>query len=234
MTNPYRIALLASVLSGITGMGTASATTAPNANNVFDLSAGGAVSMGTGVKARAWYDERSETTPGTANPAFRKLWTHNSRWGHFTVESGKTYNVIVVSSDSNVHPGISIWARTNLFDKAGTDTGTLYVPDHLLSQTANMREQSPVDGSSGDPISRYSMIIQAWGYDQDGAGNSSIRRLHPIRDGSEGTLSLTFTATVSGNYLLVVGGIHPNAALPSPTADYPVTVQVREVTPAPN
>jgi hypothetical protein len=232
--NPHHITLLASVLSGIIGIGTASATTAPDLNNVFDLSGGNPVDMGTGVKARAWYDERSEIAPGSANPAFKKLWTHNSRWGYFTAESGKTYIVKVVSSTNNVHPGISIWARTNLFDKAGSDAGTLYVPNHLLPQAKSMRERTPVDESGGDPISRYRMTIQAWGYDQDGAENSSIRGLHPIQDGDEGTLSLAFTATVSGDYLLVVGGIHPNAALPSPTGDYPVTVQVQELAPPPN
>lgn len=229
--------ILSGVIAGMMAAGSASATTAPGATKVFDLAGGTAISLGSGVKPRGWYDERKENPVGTANAAYGKLWTHNSKWGYFNAESGKTYTITVVSSDANLHPGVSVWYRTHLRDTAGVYRGNVFVKDHLLSQTSTMSESSPVDSTSSDPVndkvSPYSQVIQTWGYDQDGAENKAIPSRHPIKDGVEGTLSITFTASNTGTYLLVVGGINPNAAIPSATADYPVTVQVQEVTTTP-
>jgi hypothetical protein len=207
------------------------ATTTPDVTN---LSGGAAISLGTGVKARGWYDERKLAPNGSPNAAYNKMWTHNSKWGYFYGESGKTYTVTVVStSTATLHPGVTIWYRTNLFDNAGANIGSIYVKDHLLPQPGlSLGEASPTDSTTNDPVSRYGQYIQAWGYDQDGTGTKSNPLLHPIKDGVEGSVSLTFTATVTGTYLLSVGGAYPSSSIPDPTAFYPITVQVQEVTTA--
>lgn len=222
---------LMSAVASVMATGSASATTTIAAGtNLFDLNGGAVVDLGTGVKPRAWFDERVETAPGTPNPAYFKAWTHNAKWGYFNAVSGSTYTITVVSSNADVHPGLSLYFRSNLFDNTGATTGLIYVKDHLFNPTqVSIGEKTPVDPSDNDGVSPYNMLLHSWGYDQDGVGNLSRARFHPIRDGVEGTLKITFTAAKTGTYMVAIGGINPKATLADPTAFYPMAVQVQEV-----
>ena len=221
--------ILASAIVGMMEMGAASATTSIS-DSLFSLGNHRVINLGTGVKPRSWYDNRKENPPGTPNPAYKLRWTHTSKWGYFHAVSGHVYNITVVSSNPDIHPGMSLYYRTNLFDKAGKSKGLVYVKDHLLKDTdLDIGEKLPVDETDNDKVTPYSMILESWGYDQDGASTPSALLLHPIQDGVEGTLSLTFTAANTGTYMVVIGGIYPNATLADDTAFYPATAQVQEV-----
>lgn len=222
--NKTTFVLLSGVLAGAMAMDSAWATTTlVEGETIFNLNGGTAVDMGTGVKGKSWYDP----TP----PASGMGWTHNSKWGYFTAISGKTYTITVRSSNPNLHPGLSVWYRTNLKDKAGTNTGSIYVPDHFYSQRNDWIESSPKDPTDNDAVTPYGMWAQTWDYDRDGTNNTSVTALHPIMDSTAGKLRVTFTASNTGTYMLVVGGINPGQVFPDP-GYVPLTVQVQQVIPA--
>jgi len=162
------------------------------------------------VRYKSWRD-----------PAFGDMgWTHFSDWGSFQGTAGQTATLTLVSSNPDLHPGVTVWARC----KADTAPDT-YVTDHFYAQNAQQFELGAVDESTGQTVGNIVMQIKNYGYDLDGVAKASkVVGLHGVKDGVPGRLVRTFPIGRTCNYLFVVGGIAPGAGASDSTARYPVDV----------
>ncbi|TAN47187.1 MAG: hypothetical protein EPN21_18290 [Methylococcaceae bacterium] len=187
---PVAVAL---ITSGLLAASSANATTAPAA--VAEFTADNAVQT-LQPKSTGWLD-----------PAFGDMgWTHKSVWGKVEASKGQTITIKAVSSNADLHPGITVWYR------GAEDTAPdSYVADHFYAQNANLFVAGAKDESTGEDLGNIVMKVVKFGYDRDGKGNAKIPGLNGRKDGVSGQLELTFKASRTGTYMFVLGGVNPGA-----------------------
>jgi hypothetical protein len=154
---------------------------------------------------------------GWSDPSFEGMgWTHFSQWGQMKLKNGQTAVITVVSSDANVHPGLTVWYRPAT-QKGNKGKGLTYVPDHFYPQTSDYSQANATDEITKKSIGNIVMKYVVNGYDADGNDpnvNVQTQQLNNpnvagIIDGVPGTLKLIFTAAKTGIYQFAVGGINP-------------------------
>lgn len=144
---------------------------------------------------------------GWSDPAFGDMgWTHRSAWAKFTAQKDQTVVIKAMSDNTDVHPGISVWYRS---EKDTIDDK--YVYDHFYAQMANQFKSKAVDEATQAPLGNLVMKNVAYGYDMD--GNKRLPRLHGARDGVAGEYTLKFRAPQTGTYMFVLGGVNPGKSL---------------------
>jgi hypothetical protein len=185
---PVAISLLT---TGLLFASTANAITQPA--TVGDFIATPSQTLQT--KATSWSD-----------PAFGDAgWTHNSSWGKFTATAGQVVSIKAVSANPTIHPGISVWYRSDKDTIADT-----YVADHFYPQNANLFVKGAKDETTSEALGDLVMKIVKFGFDKDkNKGKLDATPGAAKRDGVAGQLVLTFTAKQTGTYMFVLGGFNP-------------------------
>jgi hypothetical protein len=170
------------------------------------------------VKSKGWSD-----------PAFGNAgWTHFSSWGQFTAKKGQRVEIRIVSSDVNVHPGVTVWFR------GANDTAPDgYVPDHFYQQTSDFIALRAKDETTTAAIGNVVMKYVSNGYDKDNNPYDAAGLIGDdakgLRDGIPGTLKLVFTAKKTGKYQFVTGGVNPSPVdiVSNGNTNIPVTVTLK-------
>ncbi len=165
------------------------------------------------TKAKSWSD-----------PAFGDMgWTHNSGWGKFEATAGQLITIKAVSSNRNIHPGITVWYRG--------DADTIddnYVADHFYPQNSNLFVMGAKDETTGETLGNLVMKIIAFGYDKD-KNTGSIEGLPASagkKDKVPGQLILNFKAKKTGTYMFVLGGFNPGPKTVDTAIKYDVVTDV--------
>lgn len=154
-------------------------------------------------------------------------WSMHSDWGNVKLQKGKIYTITAVANpELGFHPGVALWQRPQ-----GTGlVPNTYVYDHMYSQFANIFAQK-VQNDEGKNEGTYKAIFVVNGVDRDGwdaAEDPAIYDQGPVTrllDGVPGRVQVQFVAPYTGWYQFAVGGIHPDAGLPT-TVKYPVDVTI--------
>jgi hypothetical protein len=197
-------------VTGLFGVSVAHAVTAPMFIGDFNTTR----SQPLTTKSTSWRDS-----------AFGDMgWTHNSGWGKFWAKAGQVVTIKAVSSNPNVHPGISVWYRGA--DDTAPDN---YVADHFYPQNANQYVKGAKDETTQAVLGDIAMKIVEFGFDKDLNKLSFLGK--GITDTVSGQLVLKFTAKTTGNYMFVVGGFSLPHASVDPALKYTVQTTVTRTTP---
>lgn len=170
-------------------------------------------SMGAGPDANAFYNPDMGYTG----------WSHSSGWGYVALKKGLPVTIEASTADAGFHPGIAVWLSNGKAPLENAN-GKAVVPgsyepwlDYVidkLPQASDPRKRSLKFYFVTNGVDRDSWEDPS-GASVEGLDNSLLKR---IPDGDEGKVKVTFTPPVSGNYVFVVGGIHPDAALGASTS----------------
>lgn len=169
----------------------------------------------------------ANSTTGVAKASFYSPtmghlgWAHSSGWGYVSLKKGVPVKIEVTAIDdpTNFHPAIAVWLAAGKAPVANAEGKVIFESDYKpWEDLINLKVDSAVDSKQRS----LKMLFVTNAVDRDGwetgdsvplaFDNALVRR---IPDGESGKVSVTFTPSVNGNYVFVVGGINPNSAAAS-------------------
>ena len=158
---------------------------------------------------------------GWRDPAFGDMgWTHFSDWGTFQARKGHPVTITAVSSNPDIHPGITVWYR------GANDTAPdTYVVDHFYAQSAPQFKLGATDESTGAVIGNIVMSLSTFGYDLDGQ-SKALRNLRGKRDGVPGQLVIKWVPQNTGTFMFVLGAVNPGPGASDSTIRYDIETTV--------